>query len=155
MLYCSARNVGTAQKRCRVYGKRQLKVQWAAHQPTPYCQIYLINFQLYYDVIRFKFHCEILTHWGRLRGLGYIQDGFLVSIAGLLRVIRWLSYPHQKVKKGWYYQRLTKWYCINQLVNFGGLIFTLYPVILLLLRRVDVSLSPDRSRKVQVASHKM
>ena len=42
-------------------------VQWAAHQPTPNCQIYLINFQLYYDEIRFKFHCEILTHWGTLR----------------------------------------------------------------------------------------
>ena len=43
-----------------------LYVQWAAHQPTPNCQIYLINFQLYCDAIRFKFYCEILTYWGRL-----------------------------------------------------------------------------------------
>ena len=37
-------------------------VLWAAHQPTPNCQIYVIDFQLYDDAIRFKFCCDILTH---------------------------------------------------------------------------------------------
>ena len=41
-------------------------VQWAAHQPNPNCQIYLIDFQQYYRVKKFKFYCEILTHCGRL-----------------------------------------------------------------------------------------
>ena len=41
---------------------------WVLGTPnsTPDCQIYLIDFQLYADVIRFKFRCEILTHWSRL-----------------------------------------------------------------------------------------
>ena len=45
--------------------KKHFDVQWAAHQPTPNCQICLINFQLYNHAIRFKFHCEILTHSSR------------------------------------------------------------------------------------------
>ena len=41
-------------------------VQWAAHQSIRNRQIYLIDFQLHNQVIRFKFYCEILIYWGRL-----------------------------------------------------------------------------------------
>ena len=33
----------------------------STHQPNLNCQICLIDFQLYYDALRFKFYCEILT----------------------------------------------------------------------------------------------
>ena len=48
------------------FSLRMLFVRWAAYQPTPNCQIYLIVFQLYYDAIGFKFYSEMFTHWGRL-----------------------------------------------------------------------------------------
>ena len=54
------------------------QVQWAAHQPTPNC--HLIDFQLYDDAIRFKFHCEISTHWGRLMCCPLYQWGFPTTV---------------------------------------------------------------------------
>ena len=42
----------------------------------------MIDFQLYADAIRFKFYCEILTHWGSLMCCP-LYNGLQIVVPGL------------------------------------------------------------------------